>query len=193
MKNTTLSSSSARQVVNKENKLEAGSHLISYLTTCYQLITHLWNACTREIIQKPVSLKWRGADKQDVSSGQHLTISSQEDGKAFSLEWLVLKVPSISEPASRVAVPVIHSRQIKICGGHPGRLNLQWPLMTPPSVLSLWLIPCRLSLCAGPNPKGFRRQGWAPLPWETLEQPPCVFLFSLLLLFDLQYASFHLH
>lgn len=41
MKNTRLSSSSARQVVNKENKLEAGSHLISYLTTCYQLITHL--------------------------------------------------------------------------------------------------------------------------------------------------------
>lgn len=41
MKSTRLSSSSARQVVNKENKLEAGSHLIGYLTTCYQLITHL--------------------------------------------------------------------------------------------------------------------------------------------------------
>ena len=41
MKNTTLSSSSARKVVNKENKLVTGSHLISYLTTCYQLITHL--------------------------------------------------------------------------------------------------------------------------------------------------------
>lgn len=69
MKNTTLSSSSARKVVNKENKLVAGSHLISYLTTCYQLITHLKNACTREIIQKSTSLKGRMADKYHIRRG----------------------------------------------------------------------------------------------------------------------------